>query len=177
VLPESPAAEAGVREGDIILAFNGQPLLNSAQLPPLVGAAGVDGTAELTILRDRRERTLQVKLAELPVEEQAQARVAPGKPQLGKLGLAIGPLTDEERQRLGLEDVKGVLVREVAAGPAKSAGIRAGDVIVMLAGQRVEDVASFRAAVEALPAGKTVAVLVQRRSGPLFLALRAPDGD
>jgi serine protease Do len=177
VLPGSPAEEAGVKEGDIILAFNGQSLLNSSQLPPLVGASGVDGTAELTILRDRRERKLEVKLAELPTEEQQQTAGEPSKPKPGKLGLAVVPLTDEQRERLGLEGVNGVLVQEVAAGPAKSAGIRAGDVIEMINGKRVEDVASFRTAVEELPAGKTVAVLVQRRNGPLFLALRAPEGE
>jgi serine protease Do len=175
VLPDSPAAEAGVKEGDIILAFNGQALLNSAQLPPLVGASGVEGTAELTILRDRKERKLKVKLAELPVDEQEQAQSEPAKPQLGKLGMAVGALNDEQRQRLGLEDVSGVLVEKVAPGPAKAAGIRAGDVVVMLDGKRVTDLAEYRAAVEALPAGKTVAVLVQRRSGPMFLALRMPE--
>jgi serine protease Do len=89
--------------------------------------------------------------------------------------MAVGALNDEQRQRLGLEDVSGVLVEKVAPGPAKAAGIRAGDVVVMLDGKRVTDLAEYRAAVEALPAGKTVAVLVQRRSGPMFLALRMPE--
>jgi len=174
VMPDSPAAAAGLKEGDIILSFNGHPLLNSSQLPPLVGSSSVDGDAELTILRDRNEQTLKVKLGELPPDsEQAQAE-QPAAPQLGKLGLVARDLTDQDRKRLGMEDGEGVLVQQVGPGPAKDAGLHPGDVIVMLGGKHVPDLAAFKSVVGNLPAGKTVAILVHRREGPMFLALRTP---
>ena len=178
VLPDSPAAKAGLKEGDIILAYNGHNLLNSSQLPPLVGSSSVKGKADLTILRDGKERTVTVKLGELPPEqqEQAQSESAPANPQQDKLGMVVAPLTDQDRKRMGLDDVNGVLVQQVASGPAKAAGIQPGDVIVMLAGKHVPDMDSFKAALDNLPAGKTVAILVQRREGPMFLALRTPEG-
>jgi serine protease Do len=176
VMPGSPAAKAGLKEGDIILAYNGHNLLNSSQLPPLVGSSSVDGKAELTVLRDGKERTVTVKLAELPPQQQAQmeGQAQPESPQQDKLGMVVAPLTDQDRKRLGMEDVKGVLVQQVGSGPAKNAGIHPGDVIVMLAGKHVPDMDTFKSVLANLPAGKSVAILVQRREGPMFLALRSP---
>lgn len=174
VMAESPAAAAGIKEGDIILSYNGTALLNSSQLPPLVGASTIDGEAELVILRNGKEQTLTVKLAALPAE-QAQAQAVPTAPEQGKLGLVVSDLTDQDRKRLGMTDVTGVLVRQVGQGPAKTAGIRPGDVLVMLGGKHVADVKAYKAIVDELPADKTVAALVQRREGPMFLALRITD--
>lgn len=173
VMPDSPAAKAGVKEGDIILSYNGHDLLNSSQLPPLVGASTVNGKAELVILRNREEITLQVALAELPVE-QAQAEAEPTKPAQGKLGMVVSDLADQDRKRLGLEEATGVLVRQVGPGPAKAAGIRPGDVLVMLAGHQIPNIKAYAKVLDELPDDKTVAVLIHRRSGPMFLALRTP---
>lgn len=173
VIADSPAAKAGIKEGDIILSYNNHPLLNSSQLPPLVGSSGLDKPAELVILRDRKEQTLSLKLAELPVEE-LEAKVEQKAPSQGKLGMVVAPLSAQDRKRLGMDEVNGVLVQQVGQGPAKNAGIHPGDVLVMIAGQHVPDLATFKQVVDGLPAGKTVAVLVQRREGPIFLALRTP---
>jgi serine protease Do len=176
VLPDSPAEEAGIRAGDIILSFNGHKLLNSSQLPPLVGASSVNGEAEMTVLRDGKQRKVTVRLAELPDEEQL-AEAEQKTLDENKLGLVVEALGEKEREQLGLEGVEGVLVRKVGAGAAARAGIRSGDVIVMLGGKRTPDLASFNAQIDALQPGRTVAALVQRRSGPVFLALRVPESD
>jgi serine protease Do len=91
--------------------------------------------------------------------------------------MRVMPLSDQDRKQLGLHDVEGVLVRQVSPGPAKNAGVRSGDVIVMLDGKRTPDMNSFKSQLDGLPAGKSVAVLIQRRDGPVFLALRVPEAE
>ena len=79
-------------------------------------------------------------------------------------------------QRLGIpENPSGVVIASVAPGsPAAQAGLQRGDVIVKLNNRDVENAKAFRQLVEELPSGRSVPVLVLRRSGPLFLALRVP---
>ncbi len=80
-------------------------------------------------------------------------------------------LTAEEREALQVNK-GGVLVQNVVKGPAKSAGIQPGDVILRISNEAIRDVADFEKIAKNLPAGKSVAVLVQRRGSPAFLALK-----
>ena len=82
-------------------------------------------------------------------------------------------LSDEEREMLGIEK-GGVLVKSVRSGPANDAGVEKGDVITMINGVTVEDSKHFKTLVESLPVGRSVAILVQRRDGPVFLAMKLP---
>ena len=86
------------------------------------------------------------------------------------------PLTDEQRSQMELEK-RGVLVRQVQKGPAAEAGIRTGDVILMINNKDVTDVAKFEAIVKDLPGNKMVPVLIQRRNSPVFLAMKVGDDD
>jgi len=179
VIPDSPAQAAGIQTGDIILEFNGRKLLNSSELPPLVGPSTVGEEAELRILRGGRKLNLSMRVGELPAEGKAPAAM-PAKAEEEKtdvIGLAVVDLTAEQRQQLELPKGQGVLVKSVRSGPAKQAGIHTGDVILMLDGRKVGDAKQFSAQLEKLPRGHSVAVLVQRRDGPIFLALRLPEQD
>ena len=69
----------------------------------------------------------------------------------------------------------GILVQQVKEGPAKEAGIRKGDVLMMLNNEKIKDVSHLKALVDALPKDKSTAVLVQRASGPVFLAMKVPE--
>jgi len=174
VLPGGPAEAAGIHTGDVILQFNGREVNNSSELPPMVGAAKVKEGASVLILRKGERLTLSVNIGELPGEEQ-QTETAQGKPKSkGErlLSLAVADLDEAQKKELDLKG--GVLVKDVASGPAQEAGIRRGDVIQMLNNTQVNSVAELRNLVKNLPSGRTVAVLVQRQNGPLFLAMRTP---
>lgn len=179
VLPDSPAAKAGVETGDIILEFNERALTNSSQLPPLVGASKVDGNAKVKVLRGGNELEILVHLAELPDEGSASGRgelTKREKTRSERLGLNVVDLTKEQREQLGLTDTSGgVLVENVGAGPARDAGITEGDVILMLNGNRIGDVQALEKQISELKAGHSIAVLVHRRNSPIFLALRVPE--
>jgi serine protease Do len=87
------------------------------------------------------------------------------------LGVSVSDLTAEERE--ALQVIKGgVLVQNVGNGAAKNAGIQPGDVILRIGNDVIRDVADFEKIVKNLPVGKSVAVLVQRRGSPAFLALK-----
>jgi serine protease Do len=128
------------------------------------------------VLRNGKAQTLYVITAELPEEETvAQAtRQEPETAEDNKLGLAVTDLTPEQRDQLESKD-HGVLVTEVGDGPARSAGIRKGDVVLMLNGVKVESSADFKRLASDLPAGKAVSILVQRQGNPIFLALKTEE--
>ncbi len=177
VLPDSPASRAGIQPGDIILKYNGTSITNSTMLPPLVGVSRVDRAARVEVLRAGKTMELNVNIGELPQEEALEqaAKVKAKGADAALLGLAVTDISPEIAQQLGLERAQGVLVEEVAPGPALAAGIKRGDVIQMIGGERVKNVAEFRAQVKKLPSGRSTAVLVLRDSGPLFLAMRVPE--
>jgi serine protease Do len=178
VLPDGPAAKAGIRPGDVILEFNGKELSNSAQLPPLVGASRINEPADLVVLRGGKRMDFKVTVAELPGDDEAPVKTTapkpPTPPKADVLGLVVGELTDDQRKRIGIEGKGGVLVRGVEAGVGRAVGIREGDVITMFDGHEVGSPAQFHELLAKTPAGRSVAVLVQRREGPMFLALRMP---
>nr|WP_090206383.1 DegQ family serine endoprotease [Ectothiorhodospira magna] len=177
VLPDSPAHAAGLRTGDVILSFNGTEVPRSSALPPIVGRAPIDRPAQLDILRDGKPMTLTVVIGELPTETDAgpaRARPPAAEPARFKpFGMHLESVPDELRSRLELAE-GGVLITQVDAGPAQRAGIRRGDVLLMINSHAIQSPEQMREVVEALPAGRTARVLVQRPQGPIWLPLEIP---
>ncbi|MGH8501080.1 MAG: DegQ family serine endoprotease [Gammaproteobacteria bacterium] len=177
LLPNSPARESDLRVGDIILSFNGRAVLSSAALPPMVGGTRAGERVELVILRDGRKITRPVRIGALPGEEsEALDRSRTEAPDTSDvvLGLELRPLTPEQQRELG-DDAVGLRVVAVEDGPARDAGVRKGDIVRMINNEEVATVAQFRAIIAELPRNRFASVLVQRRQGPEFLALKIPD--
>jgi serine protease Do len=176
VLDESPAAAAGLQVGDVIVEFNGKPVMQSSGLPPLVGRAKVGEEAQVTLIRDKKERNIGVTIAELPTEI-TQAAYTPEAEEVIEdtaLGMKVEELGNDARKRLNIQG--GVQVVDIDdAGPAREAGIQKGDVIVMIDNHAIESVGDFENITDELQSGKSVALLVQRRAGPVFLAIRPED--
>ncbi|MBL3526555.1 MAG: DegQ family serine endoprotease [gamma proteobacterium endosymbiont of Lamellibrachia anaximandri] len=175
VLPDSPSSQAGLQVGDVILKYNGTELRSSSELPPLVGSSRVDRPARLEILRGGENIIVMVNIGELPPEEGAQlAQQVRPKVTKNRLGVTVSDLTEEHLSLLALPPGQGVMVDSVTGNEAREAGVREGDVIMMLNNNNVENAKQFGQLVKRLPEGKTVALLVHRTSGPMFLALRVP---
>ena len=167
VMPDSPAAEAGLQAGDVILKFNKQPVERSAQLPPLVGASAIDKPAQLLILRNGREQTVQVNLSRLPGKQTQLAAHSPSEKNAiseDRVGLQI---------RLS-EDPKGVLVEKVSPGAGSLAGIEKGDVIIMVNNQQINSVKDYQTIIDNAEPGRSLAFLVQRDGGAVFIPVRMP---
>ncbi|MDH3414649.1 MAG: PDZ domain-containing protein, partial [Gammaproteobacteria bacterium] len=119
---------------------------------------------------------LKVLIAELPEEEELKlaAREPEGGATADKLGLTVIDLTAEQREEQDIRE-NGVLVDEVSPGPASQAGVRKGDVILMLNNTKVKNSAHFKELAKDLPKEKAVSVLVQRQGNPIFLALKVDE--
>jgi serine protease Do len=174
VMEDSPAGKAGIKVGDIILRFSGQQIVRSADLPPMVGRTQIGQKAKVEVLRGGKPMTLLVTIGQLPDEEKpVQAKTEAQDKKLGQLyGMTLSELSAEQAAEMAIDH--GVLVQSVEAGAARDAGIRAGDVIVMIQQKQVKSSKEVIDAIKAIPAGNSIAILVQRKSGPVFLALKKP---
>ncbi len=167
----SPAADAGLIVGDVLLAFNGQSIDQSSDLPPMVGNTPVGEVATVELIRNKERMSLEVLIRELQEDRSEKADPADNMNQL--LGLTAIPLN--EKQKSALEVTNGLLIGEVDPnGPAALAGIMKGDVLVSFNQATVSSNSQLRQLAESADKGATVAVLIQRKKKPVFIALVMP---
>lgn len=176
VFADSPAEAAGIKVGDVILEFQGEPIKTSSELPPMVGGIRAGQKVKLEILRQSKRRMIDLVIGALPDKTDKTSAVAPGRPgasaHSGRLGLTLKSLDKAALEDIGVD--YGVYILAVDDGPAREIGLRSGDVIQMLDSQKITSPGQFDKLVRQLPAGRNVAILVHRESGPVFLALRVP---
>jgi serine protease Do len=162
VKPDSAAAQAGLKAGDVILKYNGISIADAGQLSAQVSMATPGDTATLALWRDGQPLTLAVSIGSATPATAADRNSAdqPG------LGLALRPLTPDERSRAGVTEG---LVVEDARGRAAEAGIQPGDLVLSVTGTPVQSVAQLRELVQTQD--KQIALLIQRGDNRLFVAV------
>jgi serine protease Do len=164
VAPDSPAAAAGLKPGDVITAVDGEPIVRSGSLSSVIGMSTPGETVELKVWRDRQFTTVDAKLGAFE-EDQAVASAEGAPAEGGQLGLALRALTPQERQAAKVKD-GGMLIERVG-GPAQRAGIQRGDVLLSVNGEPVESIEQVKSVLEKEP--KSVALLVQRGDNKIFV--------
>ncbi len=175
VSPDSPASRAGVQSGDVIVALNGNKVLNGSALQVAVSQNAPGSRLSLGVLREGKQQTLNVTVGEFHSNtEVASEDGSTGGPKSGKLGLAVSDLTPDVRQQLQLPtQVKGVAVESVRpASPAEDAGIAPGDVILEVDRQPTSSAEQFVGQVHASPAGKDLLLLVWSKGNASYRLLR-----
>lgn len=170
VFADSPAEEAGIREGDIITEFGGRAIDLSSDLPHVVGRFKAGTDTEVKVVRTGESLTLPVKVGELEADRVAAASAVEMQPKGNQLGIIVRDLSDSERQ--SLEAPRGVLVTSVSEGPGKTANLAPGDVITTVNSQWVDTVTDFETLIDALPAGTAVPVRVIRARQPQYIAIK-----
>ena len=176
-----PAAKAGIEPGDIILEFNGKPVKNTDELVGTVVRTKPGTTVPVKILRDKQERTVNVTVDELDLDNEGsrtrstrETSSEPDEEEAEKFGLTMSALTPEAAQRLRApSDVQGVLISEVEQGsPAFRAGLVSGDIITRINRAPVRTPQEASRALGAVPSGSTAFILVLRRGQEQFFTVR-----
>jgi serine protease Do len=174
VNPDTPAAKAGIERGDIIIEFNGHPIHEMNELPRMVADMAPGSKAPLKLLREGKEKTVNLTIAELTDEQQAQAKEE-GAAEKTPLGLEVQNLTPTLAQQFGLRDNKGVVVVRVeSGGPAADAGIRAGDLILEVNGEIAGTVKEYLEAVAKVKKDSVARFLIKRQGKTLYLTIENP---
>ncbi len=166
VMPGSPAEAGGLKSGDVILELQGQKTPEVPDLQRAVADIPPGNTAQVTILREGKRETREIKIGEMPADEPTAA--ARGTE---RWGLSVQPITPELARQFNLSATAGVLVSEVDEGsPAARAGLRPGDVILEVNRRRVRDVASFEGALSR--SEQDALVFLQREGRTSYLVMK-----
>jgi serine protease Do len=161
VVPDSAAEHAGIKEGDVILKYNGTPITDAGALSVRVSGAAPGEKATLEIMRNGKPMSVTATIGSASTATVARNGEAP---EASHLGMTLRPLTKEEREQAG---VPGGLVVEDAQGRAAEAGIEQGDVVLSVDGTPVQSVAQLRSLVH--DHDKQVALLIQRGDARIFV--------
>ena len=163
VAPDSPAASAGIKAGDVITEANDEPIVSSGALSSRIGLMTPGQTVKLEVWRDKKPVDVSVKLG--GIEDSTQtANAGNGDVGEGHIGLALRALTREERAQAKVDH--GLVVENVA-GPAARAGVAEGDVLLAVNGKPVNSVADVKSVLSSKP--KSVALLVDRNGNRIFV--------
>lgn len=195
VTPDSPAAESGLRAGDVVLRINGRPLNDSRDLPPLMGQFSPGTMADVELIREGRSVQIRVELGEAEPEPSASRNRPPpapwgapssppatpppvaSRPATGlrdnPLGIRVESLDAQQRNSIPLLR-GGVRIVRVDSEAAVRAGLRVDDLLLQVNGQSVNSLERFDEVVGRLAPEASVPLLVQRRGAPLFLTLDLP---
>jgi serine protease Do len=172
----SPAEKAGLTAGDVIVAYSGKAIADTRELRNLVAATTPGTKAAVTILRDAREKTVTVTVGKLTPAELAAAKGDEGETSeegagLDRYGLSVQPLTPDVAEQLGYEGQQGVVVAAVdPGGPAASAHLQPGDLIVEVDREAVRSVDQLRKKLEI--SKDSVLLLVKRKGASVFVVLK-----
>ena len=171
-----PADRAGIEPSDVILEFDGVHVESSGDLPRIVGQARPGSKVAVKIWRKGKARSVSVTVGEMPDDNTSgKPEVPDQKPErnvIARLGLTVSNLSEAERGQLG---VKGGVKVEKVEGPGARAGLRRGDVVLALNNHDVESVGQFQSLMAEYDNARSVALLVRRGDGAIYVPIRLGD--
>jgi serine protease Do len=173
--PDGPAAKAGVEAGDVVVRFDGRSIDSQSDLPRIVGGTRPGSKVSMSVWRKGSQRDLQVTVGEMAQEQQTARSGEPaprGAAPANALGLTV---SDVPAERLKELKVRGAVQVEAVEGPAASAGLRSGDLILSVNNADVVNAKQFNEQVAKLDRKRNVALLVRRGDATQFVIVRPAD--
>jgi serine protease Do len=179
VLPKTPAAEADLQAGDVILEFAGKPVANAQELQQVVEQSPIDSKQSLLVLRDGKRMTLTVTAREQPADYGLMANGRRGTPggkesvRESKIGVEVAQLTPEIAEKLGIDQQEGVVITDVRPNSRGSmAGLTSGMVIARVNQKPIKTVEEFRKAVDESSLEKGILLLIRTGHGNRFVVIQ-----
>ena len=164
VMDNGPADQGGILPGDVIVRFNGDLIIESGDLPHVVGMITPGQQAEVEVYREGKRKRLKVVVGSLDKDEESVANLGDGT---DRLGLMVQDLTDRQAETLRLRG--GVLVTTVSPNSAAArTGIREGDIVVQIGYSRINDVDAYSQVIAKLPKNKQIAIRFYRQGRAIF---------
>jgi len=169
VVPGGPAEEAGIKRGDVIISFDGRMINRMSDLPFTVAETPVGKTAEIKVIRDKKEQSLNITIAEMPAEKKVSSLM--NAPE-GDLGITVDNITPGLRDEFKLKERSGVVITDVAQdSPAADAGLQAGDVIKEVNRVPVRNIEEYNSAMKKSGENKHVLYLIRRDSQTFYVTI------
>lgn len=173
VTADSAADKAGLKPGDVIVEFEGQPVEKASELQNKIAMKKPGTKVELVVLRNGKRKTLTAELEKRPAKEVLEA--GSGGQSSEKLGVSVQNLTDELAKRYGYEGLKGVIVAEVEPdSPAARAGIQPGSLIQEINRQPIENTGQFNEEIQKAAKEGKVMLRVRYENHSIFVILSLP---
>ena len=166
---ESPADKGGLKPGDVILKFGENDIKISSDLPKFVSSTKPGSKISVSILRQGKEKQLEITIGEMPTEDMVVARKNNEQTQKNRIGLTVKDLSPQQKKQI--KENAGVLVIEVADA-SLNAGIRKGDVVLGLNNNPVSSAQSFNQGLKKIKKGKTIALLIYRNGDTLYVPIK-----
>jgi len=169
VVAGDPADKAGIKPKDVITKVNGIKIATSRDLTNLAANLVVGDTADVTILRDGKQKTLQVKIGKRPLTMAAASQNQPEQKD-GEYGFEVTELTPEIARRYNIKKTAGVIVVAVAPNSkADAAGVKRGDLIIEVNRENVDSMKAFKNLIDQHKNGDGISLLVQRMNAGLMV--------
>ena len=167
------AEKAGLKRGDVILGFEGRPVIDTNAFRNEIASTKPGSTVTLQVMRDGKTNDMKATLAESAAGKDARRGTEGDEPGSGKFGMTVEPITPDIARELELDrNTKGVVISDIdPSGAAASAGLREGDVIQQINGSPVRSTDDVRSALKATT-GKPAVLLVVRGGVATFVPLR-----
>jgi serine protease Do len=181
VTPDGPAAKGGMKQGDVVVAYNGKKISNANELTRVVGSTAPGTKVAMDVVRDGKPKSLNVRVGTRPTDEQLATGGGRGEsggggeqtPAPDALGLAVVPLAPAQAQAMGLTSGEGVMVAGVSDdGAAAQVGVQQGDVVLEVNRKAVHSVADYQKALSGVKQGAMVLLRLQRQQASIYVAVK-----
>ena len=177
ISPGSPADKAGLKRGDLITSYDGEPINQVTDLTGKVALTEPGTKVKLDILRDKQKKEITMTVEEMPeMDEKPKTKIEKPEPEPGLIGMSVINITSDLVRRYNLPSEKGVLVTSVAGGSvASESGFKRGDIILSINKQNINSVEDYTKVIDSIDADQSALFLVQRGNNTIYIGLKMPD--
>jgi serine protease Do len=176
VVKDGPADKAGIKQGDVIIKFDGKEVKSADDLPWIVSNTPIGSKVDVRILRQGKEKTITVTVKELPAKAEVASAAAPKEENVSekKLGITVSNITPDVQREYNIQIDKGVVVTNVAEGsPADMAGIEKGDIIKQVNQKNIDNIGDYSKILSSVKKDEMVSLLITRGNANIYVAMTA----